>query len=702
MTSVDLSTGYGPRPAPDERRQVHLVDLTVMPGVRYSAVLGYMQAVAQEDQELDARCSFSKHVYMKGGDAFEGACAKVLDALDNPLVVAFTVYYWNRPSSMELARRIKERWPDCRIVLGGNDVTHQQKAVFTEAPWVDVLVHGEGEVRFSDLLRVFLRQEEWAAAEGELSEVPGISFRRTDGEVETTADAPRVADFAELPSPFAGDVWSDEDIAQSQMLVYETNRGCPYSCAFCYWGTGATNSRVRQFPMERIKDELERIVKNITSGTRMFIADANFGMLARDVEIAEHVVELCKRYNKRLLVMTNWAKNTNGRVVEIANILYQAGLTGAITLSAQSFNAEVLQIANRKNIRVEHYRRMQTQFRALDIPTYTDLIWGLPGESLTTLLEGIEEAVDSGGSPVVYPLFLLNNTDYTHERFREEHALKTTNMPCDPGSWDLVSDVVTEHSRMPFEDWLSGIIFRLPLTIFHKCLLRCTLRVLADTSGARTVDLLQLLGTFLRESVQDPVVAYLTADYERAWREPDNFDPKPLHSQIGRPVIQEEVHFQAILRRLVDNEDRAAQHARDAVDYLYDALAEQGRPLPDRAELDRVTELDLAAAAAFRAGITHKAEQHDIAVPAEMYELLRSYGDVPAQSGLASSADGLVHGRIEVPEFRARYPFSHYALSVWHASGRPLHDVSMSLTVEKLPERETDETDETVAVPHTA
>ncbi|MFJ2956246.1 radical SAM protein [Streptomyces sp. NPDC087270] len=701
MTSADVSTRPGPRPAIDEPRQVHLVDLTVMPSVRYSAVLGYMQAAAQADPELAASCSFTKHVYMKAGDAFEGACAKVLDALDNPLAVAFTVYYWNRASSTELARRVKERWPNCRIVLGGNDVTHQQDAVFAEAPWVDVLVHGEGEIRFRDLLRVFLHQEERATAEKELAEVPGISFLRTDGEVETTAEAPRIADFDELPSPFEGDVWSDEDIARSQMLVYETNRGCPYSCSFCYWGTGATNSRVRQFSMERIKAELERIIRVCADNTRMFIADANFGMLARDVEIAEHVVELCQRYNKRLLVMTNWAKNTNGRVVEIASILYKAGLTGAITLSAQSFNAEVLQIANRKNIRVSHYRRMQTQFRALDIPTYTDLIWGLPGETLVSLLEGIEEAIASGGSPVVYPLFLLNNTDYTHERFRDEHGLRTTHMPCDPGSTDLYSDVVTEHSRMPFEDWLTGIVLRLPLTLFHKCLLRCTLRVLAETSGARTVDLLQLLETFLREKVEDPVVAWLMADYERAWREPDNFDAKTIYGHAGRSMIQEEIHYQAILRRMVSDEGRAARHARAAVDFLYEALAEQGRPLPDRAELDRVTELDMAAAAVFRAGITHEAEQHDIAVPAPMYEVLRSYGDVPAQSGLASSADGLVHGRVEVPEFRARYPFSPYTLSVWHASGRPLHDVNISLTVQQLPERDMDE-DEADAVSHIA
>lgn len=698
MTSADLPAALSPSAVAD-RRQVHLVELTVMPGVRYSTVLGYLQAAAEAAPDLAEACSFTKHVYMQGGGALEAACTKVLDALDDPLAVAFTVYFWNRPATLELARRVKERWPRCRIVIGGNDVTHQQQVVFAEAPWVDVLVHGEGELRFRDLLRVFLRHPEPATAGSELAALPGISYRSADGEVTTTGEAPRIADLGELPSPLLGNTWTDEDIAQSRMLVYETNRGCPYSCAFCYWG-GATNSKVRQFPMDRIRDELERIIRVAANGTQLFIADANFGIVARDVDIARHIVELCQRHNKRLLVMTNWAKNTNGRVVEIARILYRAGLTGAITLSAQSFDAEVLQIANRRNIRVDSYRRMQTQFRAENIPTYTDLIWGLPGESRATHLDGIEEAITSGGSPVIYPLLLLNNTDYTHDRFKDDHGLRTVYMPCDPGNTDLMADVVTSHSRMTFEDWLEGMAFRIPLTLFHKCLLRSALRVIAEVSGVRMVELVELLGAFLRDGAgEDPLISFLMADYTRAWREPAGFNRSRLYGYIGRPVIHEEVHYQAILRRMVDDEARAARYARAAVDYLYEALTSQGRPLPDRAGLDMVADLDLAAAAVFRAGIHGKAEQHQVAVPKELFDVLRTYGDVPGVAPAADSGEDLVHVRIAVPESRTRYPFSAYALSVWHGSGRPLHDVGMGPDAQR-PAGRGDRA--TITVPHTA
>ncbi|MFJ8738745.1 radical SAM protein [Embleya sp. NPDC127516] len=681
--------------APARRRQVHLVELTVMPGVRYSAVLGQLQAAAQADPGLAAATSFHKHVHLQGGGAYARAARTVLDSLDDPLVVAFTVYFWNRARTLELARRVKERWPRCRIVVGGNDVTHQQRELFAQAPWVDVLVHGEGELRFRDLLRAFLAHPDAPLADpmlgAALAAIPGISRPGPNGRPIDTADAPRVSDLDALPSPLLDPgVWSDQDLAASRMIVYETNRGCPYSCAFCYWG-GATNSKVRQYSLERIRAELDRIVTHAGNGTQLFIADANFGILPRDTEIARHLVELCARHRKRLLVMTNWAKNTNGRVVEIASILHRAGLTGAITLSAQSFDAEVLQLANRTNIRVDNYRRMQRQFRDRGIPTYTDLIWGLPGESLATHLDGVEEAVAAGGSPVVYPLLLLNNTDYTHARFRDEHALTTRRMPCDPGNTDLIADVVTGHARMDFEDWLRGMELRIPLTLFHKCLLRCTLRVLAHTTGTRTVDLVAALGEHLRTGGPDPIAAYWFGDYTRSWREPERFPREALYAELGDELIHEEVHYQAILHSMVRNPDRARQHAHAAVDFLYERLGADpvaAARLPGRADLERVTELDLAAAAVFRAGIHKVAETHEFAVPGALWAILREHGDVPpaddeiaadtdAGFGVDADADtdpGPVRGRVAVPQARIHYPFSAYALSVWHGSGRPIHD----------------------------
>jgi len=676
-----------PDPGPSgNARQVHLVELTALPDVRYSVTLGYLQAAAQADPWLARACDFRRHVHHQQASRFEAVCDQVLSEMDDPLVAAFTVYFWNRAQSLELARRVKERWPGCWVIVGGNDVTHQTEAVFAEAPHVDVLVHGEGELRFRDLLqRVLVAAGEPVPAglsavgalpadlrPGDLGDVPGISYRSGSGAdrtLVTTRPAERIADLDDVVSPLLSPVYPDADLAASQIIVYETNRGCPYSCAFCYWG-GATNAKVRQFPMPRIEAELERIVRTAKQGATLFIADANFGLLARDSQIAQFIVDACARHRKRLLVMTNWAKNTTERVLHIAELLHSAGLTGAITLSAQSFDQDVLDIAKRSNIRVENYRRLQAQFRERGIPTYTDLIWGLPGESRRSYQDGIEEVLAAGGSPVVYPLLLLNNTEFTHERFRTDHGLRSRRLPADVGNPELEADVVVEHSGMTFEDWLWGMELRIPLGLFQKALMRCTLRYLHHVTGVRQVDLLEQLRQYLTQSCSDPVVRSAVRNFTVAWRDPQRFDRAGLERELGAWSIPEEMHYQAALHRVLTDPGRLRGFLTEALEYLTARLDD--RPRPDPEALAGTLSVDLAGAAVFLTGIRRSPQQAEFTVRRDVFEVLREAGCVPLRP---EPVDGpFVHGLLRVAPSRAHYPFSAYALSVWHGSGNPLRD----------------------------
>jgi radical SAM superfamily enzyme YgiQ (UPF0313 family) len=642
------------------QRNVHLVEFTMIPGNRYSATLGYLQAAAQAQPDLAAALAFRRHVRSQSAATLDRECDRLVAAMDDPLVVAFTIFFWNRSASLELARRVKERWPACRIVIGGNDVTNQQGAVFAEAPWVDVLVHGEGELRFPELLRRFLHGEP-------VADVRGISYRAPGGEVVTTPPAERIADLSLVPSPLLSPVYSDEELAATQVFVYETNRGCPYSCAFCYWG-GYTNSKVRQFPLERIEAELDRIIRVAKPFAQIFIADANFGIVARDAEIAQLVIDICRRYGKRIVVLTNWAKNTSDRVVKIAHMLYSNGLCGAITLSAQSFDPEVLQIANRSNIRVATYRKMQQRFRELSVATYTDLIWGLPGESLAKYRDSIEEVIAAGGSPVIYPLLLLNNTEYAKEKFRFDHSIEARHLPCNPGVDELAADCVVAHSAMSYDDWIEGLMLRLSLSVFYKSLLHCTLRLISHHAGARVVDLCQRLVRFLDTECSDPGIVALARNHAVSWRNPSGYQAQLVLDETGPRVIGEELHYQAIVARMVRDPARLRRLLTEAVEFLGSS--------PSSPELGGVLSLDIAGAAAFRAGLLGQVEEHEFRISASALAVLRAFGDVPASLGR--------DGAYSVPVARTRYPYSAYAISVWHGSGRPLHDLILSAPVHIL------------------
>ena len=649
-------------------RNVHLVEFTMLPGNQYSATLGYIQAAAQAEPDLAAALTFRRHIRSQSPEGLEREYSQIMAAMHDPFLVAFTIYFWNRPASMELARRVKERWPACKIVIGGNDVTNQQDKVFAEAPWVDVLVHGEGEVRFAELLRRFVHAGEQDTLADTLADIAGISYLSGDGGIVTTPTPERIGDLNTLPSPILSSVFSDTELAATRVFVYETNRGCPYSCAFCYWG-GAVNSKVRQFSLERIQAELERIIRLAQPGAQIFIADANFGILPRDVEIAKCIVETCQRYRKRVIVQTNWAKNTSDRVVTIAHMLRSAGLTSAITLSAQSFDPTVLQIANRTNIRVDNYRRMQQRFRELDVPTYTDLIWGLPGETPESYHEGIEEVLTAGGAPVIYPLLLLNNTEYTKERFRADYSIKSRILPCNPGVDALSADVVVSHSSMTFDQWVDGMMLRLSLSIFQKSLLRCTLRLLSHYSGVRIVDLCERLVTYLDSVCSDPGVVTLARNHAESYRDPDTFDRPRVVAETGPTmVISEELHFQALVARMVRDPAKHRRLVTEAVDYLRGGL--DADVLPEPSEIEAVMNLDLAGGAALRAGLLGRREETSFRISSESLAVLREYGDVPPNLETA--------GTFSVSVERTRYPFSGYYISIWHGSGRPLHDLTLS------------------------
>ena len=86
------------------------------------------------------------------------------------------------------------------------------------------------------------------------------------------------------------------------MTVFETNRGCPYKCSFCYWGRGDDLS-VRQFENERIMEELDWISK--CGIPYLHSGDANWGMFPRDLEFSKRIADNSARYG--MPIMLNYA-----------------------------------------------------------------------------------------------------------------------------------------------------------------------------------------------------------------------------------------------------------------------------------------------------------------------------------------------------------------------------------------------------------
>ena len=171
----------------------------------------------------------------------------IVARLENPRIAVFSTYIWNFELSASVARLIKQHYPDCLVVFGGPQVPNPDRlgTFFEQYPFIDIAVHGEGEVTFSELLLAYIDGTDF-------QKVPGLTYRGF-----TTESRPRTPDLNIFPSPYLTGEFDPLFALPYQFnAVWETNRGCPYRCTFCDWGS-LTAQKIFQFDENRLAKEME-------------------------------------------------------------------------------------------------------------------------------------------------------------------------------------------------------------------------------------------------------------------------------------------------------------------------------------------------------------------------------------------------------------------------------------------------------------
>lgn len=321
-----------------------------------------------------------------------------VQTMQDPAVCGFSCYVWNEQYNLALARTIKRRWPECVIVFGGP----QTGSHHLQHDFIDHIVFSEGETSLLQILQDMI-----------LGNATPRMLR-----------LPRMADL-DIASVYASGVF-DSIIEQQAhdigwQAVLETNRGCPYACSFCDWGT-LTYSKVHKFTMSRIRQDLEWIATNPV--TVVFLADANFGIFRdRDLEIAHMIKDVLQHSRVEYLNMT-YTKNSNETVFDIADILRP--WSRGVTLSMQSMDSETLRISRRHNMASNDLRRQFELAREHDVPTYTDMILGLPGETLESWQQGLVDLLELGTPDFIDTNFanVLPNTELSQVQ-KFNHGIRT-------------------------------------------------------------------------------------------------------------------------------------------------------------------------------------------------------------------------------------------------------------------------------------
>ena len=388
----------------------------------------------------------------------------VLDHIADPYCVALSCSAWNYEYNKVLAGKIKEKFPTCIIIFGGHSISPGGDQLLG-LPFVDFLTHGEGEESTAQLLK---------ALSGSLTfeQVPNLSYRQNGKLLTTKSYTP--SDISSYPSPYLMGVFDEiiDDHPDVEFhAVLETNRGCPYTCSYCEWGY---THRIRQRSLDVIKKEIDWI-----SNRRIeycYCADANFGIFERDIEIAEYVIECRRKNGYPRIFKPNYAKESNDNVFRAGYLLNSNQADKGVSLAYQSVDEKTLENIGRRNFTMEQFAALEKRYREANIPTYTELILGLPGETLESFQRGMCRIMESGqhDSMLVYDCQVYPNSPMADPDYQKRFGIKTTVFPLaglhfNPEYQGITEKcaIVTETASMPKEDWVNAGIFAQMLQAFH-------------------------------------------------------------------------------------------------------------------------------------------------------------------------------------------------------------------------------------------
>lgn len=407
-----------------------------------------------------------------------------LAATGRPAILLCSDYMWSLEHNLGVSAAAKALNPRTIVVHGGPHApSYEADAArfLADHPEVDVLARGEGELTIAELLTALGPDADPGALHERVAEVAGITYRchHGDGSVEIvrTPDRPRAADMDRFPSPYLTGEFADVDPARWRSATVETNRGCPYGCTFCDWGQ-ATMSRIRKFSLERVKSELEWIAARGIS--EVFLADSNFGIYERDVEIARYIAELKQRYGAPQQVICSFAKNTVKYTTEIVRIWVDAGICAEGSVALQTTDPATLDNVARSNIRVEKYDALAEEFRSLGLPIVTDLLMGLPGATVESFKTDLQRCLDQDVTPRMMETVLLPNSPMNAPDYRERFAIELDDAK--------VLVATSSYTREDFEEMKRiRLLFR---AFEHFGLLRHLFRWLQYERGLRALDVI--------------------------------------------------------------------------------------------------------------------------------------------------------------------------------------------------------------------
>ena len=412
---------------------------------KYGDQIHFPYSIARLVSYIKTKEELSKRIQFEKTFVFREKIKEYITKCKETDILLCSCYVWNWEITLHLAKEVKKINPECLIIFGGPQVPNHSEGFFEKYPFVDIIVHGEGEYIIENIFTEYLKNKNFI-------DVKGIETKEFRNEPE-----PRINDLDGLPSPYLNNtVWDlvEKVDGVNWIASWETNRGCPYQCTFCDWGS-ATNTRMRKWTEETLFKEIEWFANNKIP--YIDCCDANFGIYQeRDFKLAKKLKEesLKKGFPER--IRPAWAKFSSEKIIPIAKELQSANLLRAVTLAVQSLDETTLEIIKRQNIKFDKFSELTETFRNEGIPTYTEIIMGMPGETLESFKNGLEILAGDTkvGSIYVYNCGVFPNAPMNEPVYIDLHKIKKLRSPI-----FLSHSAIHDNEQIPeYEDIAIGAI----------------------------------------------------------------------------------------------------------------------------------------------------------------------------------------------------------------------------------------------------
>ena len=376
-------------------------------------------------------------------------------------VFGLTCYVWNQAYNDQLMSHYKDVNPNGIAMYGGPNIPEDLELAeqfAKEHPYIDIFWVGPGEKLVSNFLKNI--DAPIQTHDGGF----GIGWNN----VEVGRKLYQIETY-EMPTPYLDGTF-DSILAREKRVKasFETNRGCPFKCAFCDWG-GQARSKVTKFDIDPVNAQLDFLYKH-TNIAELEILDANFGMLPRDLDVVKKMKANKEATgNNHKISYSGLAKNGSKWLPEIIDIIHNNldADQRNLKVSFQTHSLETLKVINRDNINNDKLLPLIDSFKSKGLPVTSEMIIALPGETADSWLYSLNKDYELGIDFMrSYFLNLVPNTEIYTKQFRKEYNVKSKILAF-PYSFSGLG-YKKLHNEPEFRDERSTYEFE-EIEIMHQC-----------------------------------------------------------------------------------------------------------------------------------------------------------------------------------------------------------------------------------------